>query len=95
MPSNEERDLLAEVGHRIRANRTEQGVNLTQLAILTGISAPAQSLIESGRRDIRLTTLSRIAQALRVPMSTLLEDEDDSDPGAEANFANDGRGGRR
>ncbi|UYP67831.1 helix-turn-helix transcriptional regulator [Thalassobacter stenotrophicus] len=38
-----------------------------QLARLTGISAPALSLIETGKRDPRLTTLKRIADALRAP----------------------------
>jgi len=67
--------LLSEVGQRIRAIRREQGLNLNQLALLTGISAPALSLIETGKRDPRLTTLARIAEALRVPCAMLIEDQ--------------------
>jgi len=35
-------------------------------------------LIETAKRDTRLTTLAKIAAALRVPLSTLL---DDNSPG--------------
>ena len=71
-----ERDkkLLALVGRRIRAIRGAQKLNLNELARLTGISAPALSLIETGKRDPRLTTLARIAFALRVPPADLLDD---------------------
>ena len=41
-------------------------------------SAPALSLIETGKRDARLTTLAKIAAALRVPIRTLLEDPADA-----------------
>lgn len=75
MSTENEQMLLADIGGRIRAIRTEQSLNLDQLARLTGISAPALSLIETGKRDARLTTLAKIAAALRVPLSTLLDDE--------------------
>lgn len=74
MSIENEQKLLAEVGQRIRAIRGQQSLNLDQLARLTGISAPALSLIETGKRDARLTTLVRIAAALRVAVSALLED---------------------
>lgn len=70
--------LLAEIGHRLRQARLARGLNLHQLARLTGISAPALSLIETGKRDPRLTTLGKIAAALRLPLTDLLE----SPPGA-------------
>ena len=73
MSSENEQKLLADIGGRIRAIRAEQSLNLDQLARLTGISAPALSLIETGKRDARLTTLAKIAAALRVPLSTLLD----------------------
>ena len=74
MPTEADQKLLADVGARIRAVRNAQGLSLDQLARLTGISAPALSLIETAKRDARLTTLARIAAALRVPLSCLLED---------------------
>jgi transcriptional regulator with XRE-family HTH domain len=60
-------------------------LSLEQLARLTGISAPALSLIETGKRDPRLTTLKRIADALRVPPATLMADGSDTiEPSASA-----------
>ena len=57
--------ILVEVGSRIRGARLAAGLNLQQLARLTGVSIGALSQIETGRRDLRLTTLARIAAALR------------------------------
>ena len=74
MLTETEQQLLNAVGQRIRAIRAEQSLNLDQLARLTGISAPALSLIETGKRDARLTTVAKIAAALRVSLSTLLDD---------------------
>jgi transcriptional regulator with XRE-family HTH domain len=74
MVDDAEKKLLADAGHRIRETRAAQGLSLEQLARLTGISAPALSLIETGKRDPRLTTLKRIAEALRVPLAALIAD---------------------
>jgi HTH-type transcriptional regulator, competence development regulator len=74
MVNDAEKKLLVDVGYRIRETRAAQGLSLEQLARLTGISAPALSLIETGKRDPRLTTLKRIADALRVPPTTLIAD---------------------
>jgi HTH-type transcriptional regulator, competence development regulator len=74
MTENAENKLLADAGRRIREIRTGQNLSLEQLARLTGISAPALSLIETGKRDPRLTTLIRIADALRAPLATLIAD---------------------
>lgn len=65
--------IVQRTGRRIRAIRKENRMNLHQLALLTGISAPALSLIENGKRDPRLSTLSKIAGALRVPISDLTD----------------------
>lgn len=81
MSIENEQKLLADVGRRIRVIRAEQSLSLDQLARLTGISTPALSLIERGKRDARLTTLAKIAMALRVSLSTLL---DHKSPGPDA-----------
>ena len=72
MTSEPDAQLLTEVGQRIRARRVAEGLTLDQLARLCGISGPALSLIETGKRDVRLTTLARIAAALRLPLEALL-----------------------
>lgn len=66
---------LPEIGQRIRKVRLSAGLNLHELARLSGISAPALSLIENGKRDLRLSSLFRIAAALRVEATTLLHDQ--------------------
>lgn len=72
---NAEQDkLLGDIGWRIRETRGAQGLSLDQLARLTGISAPALSLIETAKRDARVTTLARVACALRIPLCALLDD---------------------
>lgn len=77
MVDNAEKKLLADAGKRIRETRSAQGLSLEQLARLTGISAPALSVIETGKRDPRLTTLKRIADALRVSLTTLIANGSD------------------
>ena len=74
MVDDAENKLLADAGRRIRETRAGQGLSLDQLARLTGISGPALSLIETGKRDPRLTTLKRIADALRVSLAALIAD---------------------
>jgi len=74
MSDHAENTLLEDAGRRIREARGGLGLSLEQLARLTGISAPALSLIETGKRDPRLTTLKRISDALRVPLWTLVAD---------------------
>lgn len=80
MSTDANQKLLADTGRRIRAVRNAQGLNLDQLARLTGISAPALSVIETAKRDPRLTTLARIAAALRVPLASLLEEASSGQP---------------
>jgi len=64
---------LAQVGRRIRQARDASGLNLHELARLSGISAPALSRIETGKRDLRITSLYRIAAALRVSARDLVD----------------------
>ena len=80
--------ILNHVGERIRAARELSGLNLHQLALLSGISAPALSQIETGKRDLRVSSLYRIASALRVDASDLLR----SLPPSLSDYAEDSRG---
>ena len=89
MSNENEKKFLVGVGQRIRTIRAEQSLNLGQLARLTGISAPALSLIETGKRDARLTTVAKIAAALRVSLSNLL-DKTSPDPDAKTKDASQG-----
>lgn len=90
MADDAEKTLLAEAGRRIREARAAQGLSLEQLARLTGISAPALSLIERGKRDPRLTTLKRISDALRIPLTLLIADGGTEAPPRSSTAASEG-----
>ena len=64
---------LKEVGSRIRALRAGRGLNLHELARLCGISASTLSLIETGKRDLRVSSLFRITDALRTTAGLILD----------------------
>jgi HTH-type transcriptional regulator, competence development regulator len=73
--NDQEGSLLFQLGTRIRKGRLAAGLNLHELARLSGISAPALSLVENGKRDLRVSSLFRIASALRLEAGSLLEDQ--------------------
>lgn len=73
MTKDNEHNWLVHVGNRIRKIREARGLNLHELARLCGISASALSLIETGQRDLRISSLHRIAVALRVVTGDLLD----------------------
>jgi transcriptional regulator with XRE-family HTH domain len=75
MTDDQKQIRLAEVGGRIREVREDRGLNLHELARLSGISASALSLIETGKRDLRVSSLYRIANALRIDPGDLLDDQ--------------------
>jgi len=62
------------VGKNIRACRTSAELTLEQLAEKADMSWPYLSEIERGRENISLDKLARLAQALNVRLSKLVED---------------------
>lgn len=72
---------LTFVGQRIRKAREEAGLTQQELALLCGISTSALSLIETGKRDLRVSSLFRIAAGLRVSASALLAAADEGKAG--------------
>jgi len=61
------------VGQNIRDCRTEVGLTLEKLAELADLSWPYLSEIERGRENISLDKLARLAKALNVTLSKLVE----------------------
>lgn len=73
--AGEERDLDAiAIGKRVRALRTRRGMTVTELGRAIGRAASQVSVIERGRRDLRLAELQRLARALGVGVDELLDD---------------------
>ena len=61
------------VGKNIRACRTSTGLTLEQLAEKADMSWPYLSEIERGRENISLDKLARLAHALNIKLSNLVE----------------------
>lgn len=61
------------VGSNIRTCRTDAGLTLEKLAEKADLSWPYLSEIERGRENISLDKLVKIAQALDVRLSKLVE----------------------
>ena len=68
--------LPTHVGARIRHYRNLQSLRVTDLAKLAGLTSGYLSLIENGRTNITLATLTALAQALGVSEQDLLPSED-------------------
>ncbi|MES2134874.1 MAG: helix-turn-helix transcriptional regulator [Patescibacteria group bacterium] len=60
------------LGKRIREERSRKGISQIKLSMGAGLSANYISDIERGTRDVKISTIERIAQVLGVPPGTLL-----------------------
>jgi transcriptional regulator with XRE-family HTH domain len=65
-------DLAGLVGERLRSARRERGLSLAALASAAGIGKGSLSEIENGARNPTLGTLYAPANALGVPLSSVL-----------------------
>jgi transcriptional regulator with XRE-family HTH domain/predicted transcriptional regulator len=66
---------LTTLGHRIRHFRSAGGLTLDELGAAAGIAGSQLSLMENGKREPRLSLLTRIAETLGVQVADLLADE--------------------
>src|SRR6201991_3749061 len=62
-----------DLGTRLRALRTERALSLSQLEAATHISSSFLSLVESGKSDITISRLVRLADFFDVELSDLVE----------------------
>ncbi len=67
------RELDDNLGTRIRGVRKARGVTLTKLSELSKVSQSMLSDVENGRRSITIRTLKKIANALEVLPSALID----------------------
>jgi transcriptional regulator with XRE-family HTH domain len=63
----------ADLGIRLRSLRTERGLSLSQLEAATNISSSFLSLVESGKSDITISRLVRLADFFDVELGDLVE----------------------
>ncbi|MGI8484370.1 MAG: helix-turn-helix domain-containing protein [Thermomicrobiales bacterium] len=66
---------MADLGERIRAERTRRGKSLESLATISGVSRSMLSAVETGAKVPTVLILDRIATALGTSISRLLDDE--------------------
>jgi transcriptional regulator with XRE-family HTH domain len=66
-------DLPQKLGEKVREARHERGWTQEDLAGKTGLAEVQISRIERGKREIRLSTLIRLVNALGVAPDELLE----------------------
>ncbi|WP_335755860.1 helix-turn-helix domain-containing protein [Streptomyces malaysiensis] len=69
--------MSANVGKRLQEVRKRRGMTQRQLASASGVSLSLIRKLEQGERaDTRLETARQLAQALRIPTTTLIADHE-------------------
>ena len=69
------------IADKIREIRVSKGLTLAQLGEETGLSKALLSRIENNQTSPPIATLSKISQALKVPLAIFFEDEEDNHKG--------------
>ncbi len=65
--------LLRAIGLKIRERRLERGFSQEELAERCGLHRTYVGSVERGERNITIQSLSAIAQALDMPLSTIVQ----------------------
>ena len=79
-PAQQESDYLAQLGQRVRAWRSGQGVTRKALAIASGVSERYLAHLEAGQGNISVLLLRKLAQAMQVTVESLVRETPDQDP---------------
>ena len=72
--------LLSQIGERVRTRRTTMGWTLPEIADRSGVSSRFLSDLEAGKGNISVARLADVAQALDVPMVSLLPSDEKQTP---------------
>ena len=83
-------DLDQYIGMKVKKARLEEGLKITDVARISGISQGMVSKIENAQVSTSLETLSRLCIAIGLPISKLFSDFDRPDGGAQ--FTKSGEG---
>ncbi len=83
-------DLDQYIGMKVKKARLEEGLKITDVARISGISQGMVSKIENAQVSTSLETLSRLCVAIGLPISKLFSDFDRPDGGAQ--FTKSGEG---
>ena len=72
---DEDASMAFAIGRRIRERRLAQGLTITELAQRLARAPSQVSLIENGRKELKLSELRQIATALATTVETLMSAE--------------------
>jgi transcriptional regulator with XRE-family HTH domain len=64
---------VGKLGANLRSARTQLGMSQEQVADRSGVHATEVSRIEAGKRDPRVSTVERLAKAVKMRPGQLLE----------------------
>jgi len=64
-----------QIGQRIKELRYEKGLSQEELARRIELPRTAVTKIESGSQEVRFRELEKFAEALNIPLTTLVEEE--------------------
>jgi transcriptional regulator with XRE-family HTH domain len=70
----DDRRFLQRLGARLREMRLSRRLTQAQLAEACGLHRTFIGSVERGERNVAILSLRRIAKALRVPVTALLDD---------------------
>jgi DNA-binding XRE family transcriptional regulator len=73
-PSRNVEEIVAEIGPRLNALRSELGLSLQQMSAIAGVSAASIHKIERGDMVPTITTLLKLASAFRRPLADLIDE---------------------
>ena len=73
-------DFLALVGRRVRHRRSLVHMTRRELAARSGVSERYLAQLESGRGNMSIALLRKVAAALRLPLSELVAEDDHTPP---------------
>src|SRR5487761_1909527 len=76
--SDEDASMAFAIGRRIRERRVARGRTVTDLALRLGRAPSQVSLIENGRKELKLSELRQIATALATTVESLMSSESPS-----------------
>lgn len=71
----DEEQLIKEFGQRVKSARLSLGLSQEELAFECDLDRTYISSIERGKRNLSLINIHKLARALHVNASTLLEDK--------------------
>lgn len=67
-----EKELLLKLGQKIRFERTKRGMSQEKLAELANLNFRSVSYIECGSHNVKFITIAKIAEALKIDISSLV-----------------------